>query len=222
MHFTTATAAAVLAFAANVAAEPQPFLAVMPGLSLMRRDTNGYTPDVTKCGNGDTCAQACGAGFAQCPSEDKVAHCFNPTAKQACCLDGSGNACDDGYYCAHDTNKKSMCCPNGQDLVACAAANSVRGGLQTGALTTSTPTPTSTSTSSAPITTSAVNTTTPCPSSSGYTTAWTPSNSTITSAVPTMPAIVPSKPAIVPGNSGAAATGVSALLIVAAGALALL
>lgn len=228
MHFTTVTAAAVLAFAANVVAEPQPMFAVMPGMSLMRRDTSGYSPDVTKCGAGDTCSQACGAGFAQCPSNDNIAHCFNPNAKQACCTDGSGNACDEGFYCAHDTNKKSMCCPNGQDLAACAAANTVRGGLQTGALSTSTPAPTSTvvstSTSSAPVTTWAANTTTPCASSSGYTTVWTSTNCTTvtTGGVPTMPAVVPSKPAIVPGNSGAAATGFSALLLVAAGAVALL
>lgn len=90
MHFTTIATAA--AMASVVAAEAQPYrLAVMPGLSLMRRETLGYSPETTKCGAGNTCAEACGAGFAECPSNDGVSHCFNPEAKQNCCQDGSGS-----------------------------------------------------------------------------------------------------------------------------------
>lgn len=229
MQFTTASAVAVLAFTASAAAEPQPYrLAVMPGLSLMRRDTNGYKPETSNCGTGNTCAEACGAGFDQCASNDGVAHCFNPAAKQNCCSDGSGNSCDAGYYCSQDTTLNTWCCPEGMDLAACAAAYTISGGLHTVAPTSSTPTPTPSSTST-PIPTPVVTktddvTTTFCPSSSGYTTAWTGSNSTISSAAPTQPTVVPiTTPATVPtGTSGAAATGVSALLLVAAGFVALL
>lgn len=223
MHFTTAAAVAVLASVANAAAEPQPYLlAAMPGLSLMRRSSPGYQPETSICGAGDTCEQACGSGFTQCPSNDGVAHCFNPKAKQNCCSDGSGNSCDEGYYCTHDTALKTWCCPNNMDLAACAAAYTVKGGLKTGALTTSTPTPTPTPT---PVVTATNDiTTTICPSSSGHTTAWTPSNSTVSSFAPTQPSqVVPSKPATVPTGSGAATgAGVSALLLVAAGFVALL
>ncbi|CEJ84853.1 hypothetical protein VHEMI03596 [[Torrubiella] hemipterigena] len=223
MHFTTATAAAVLAFAANAVAEPQPYmLAAMPGLSLMRRDSAGYTPETSVCGAGNTCAEACGSDFTQCASTDGVSHCFNPKAKQACCTDGSGNSCDEGYYCTHDTALKTWCCPNGMDLAACAAAYTIKGGLKTGPLSTSTPAPSSTP--AATVTDVKNLTTTYCPesASTGHSTAWTPSNSTVTTAVPTMPAVVPSKPAVVTAGSGAAATGVSALVLVAAGFVALL
>lgn len=71
-------------------------------------------------------------------------------------------------------------------------------------------------------------TTTPCPSS-GYSTVWHGSNSTIASAVPTQPSETGPAPIETTGTSqppqatgGAAATGVSALLLVAAGVFALL
>ncbi len=90
MHFTTIATFATMA--AVAAAEAQPYrLAVMPGMSLMRRVTSGYNPETTKCGAGNTCAEACGTGFAECPSKDGVSHCYNPGAKQNCCQDGSGS-----------------------------------------------------------------------------------------------------------------------------------
>ena len=94
MLFRSATSVAILACAASAAANPQPYrLAVMPvsGLGLSRRDTLGYQPEEQDCGDGNTCAEACGAGFAQCPSEDDAIHCFNPEAAQLCCTDGSGS-----------------------------------------------------------------------------------------------------------------------------------
>lgn len=94
MHFRAAASVAILACATHVAAEAKPYkLASMPlpGLSLMRRDTSGYQPDEVKCGDGETCAEACGADFAQCPSDDNLVHCFNPAAAQNCCHDGSGS-----------------------------------------------------------------------------------------------------------------------------------
>ncbi|KAJ4149582.1 hypothetical protein NW754_001020 [Fusarium falciforme] len=103
---------------------------------------------------------------------------------------------------------------------------------------TSLPTPETTSTTIAVPTTKAVTaktktevvekTTTPCPSS-GYSTAWRGSNSTIASAVPTQPSETGPAPIETTATSeppqatgGAATTGVSALLLVAAGVFALL
>ena len=44
------------------------------GAMLKRGDTilkrQGYTPDTTYCGRGDTCAEACGANSVECPSSD--------------------------------------------------------------------------------------------------------------------------------------------------------
>ncbi|GJN66802.1 prp 4 CRoW domain-containing protein [Purpureocillium lilacinum] len=253
MHFL-ASVTVLAASIAGAAASPQkmqPYrLAVMPlpGQSLQRRDTNGYVPETTQCGKGNTCAEACGAGYDQCTTSDNVAHCFNPAAGDSCCTDGSGNSCAKGYYCTHDHSKRTWCCPESMDLAACAAAYTITGGLEqarstTKPSTTSTPPPTtsSTSTSTTPTTTSKPSTTsiaivtetkdkntTVCPSSSGYTTAWTGANSTITTAQPTQPsAVVPSGtkslPPPPPTNvNAAAATGVSALLLVAAGVVALL
>ncbi|KAH6607543.1 prp 4 c domain-containing [Trichoderma cornu-damae] len=150
MLFRTATSVALLACAAHVSAraeaQPKPYrLAMMPvlGISLARRDTNGYQPEQSQCHDGDTCADACGSDYTECPSNDGVAHCYNPAAKQNCCADGSGNSCDEGYYCTHDHALKTWCCPDNMDLAACAAAYSVTGGLEN-----ATPTPSSTSTSS--------------------------------------------------------------------------
>ncbi|KAJ6444571.1 prp 4 CRoW domain-containing protein [Purpureocillium lavendulum] len=255
MHFL-ASVTVLAASIAGAAASPQkgqPYrLAVMnvADQSLQRRDTIGYVPETTKCGTGNTCAEACGAGFAQCPSGDNVAHCFNPTVGDSCCTDNSGNSCAKGFYCTHDSKKQTWCCPDSMDLAACAAAYTVTGVLEqarstTAPSTTSTPPPktTSTSTSTKPSTTSTTPTTTSVPvvtetkqqntticpaSSSGYTTAWTGLNSTVTTAKPTQPsASIPSgtgsAPPPPPTNvNAAAATGVSALLLVAAGVVALL
>lgn len=94
MYFRTAASVALLACATHVAAEPKPYkMAMMPihGMSLVRRDTNGYEPEQTICGSGDTCAEACGSGYTECPSNDDSIHCYNPEAKQACCADGTGS-----------------------------------------------------------------------------------------------------------------------------------
>ena len=94
MYFRTAASIALLACASNVAAEPKPYrLAMMPvlGMSLSRRSTNGYQPEQTVCGEGDTCGDACGSGYTQCASNDASVHCYNPTADQLCCSDGSGS-----------------------------------------------------------------------------------------------------------------------------------
>ncbi|ETS05470.1 hypothetical protein M419DRAFT_117641, partial [Trichoderma reesei RUT C-30] len=133
MLFKTTASVALLACAAHVAAEPKPYrLAMMPvlGQSLARRNTNGYQPELSQCNDGSTCSEACGSGYAECPSSGKETHCYNPGANQNCCADGSGNSCDAGYYCTHDHALKTWCCPENMDLAACAAAYSVVGGLE--------------------------------------------------------------------------------------------
>ncbi|KAF4455345.1 prp 4 c protein [Fusarium austroafricanum] len=260
MLFRTIASIAFLACASNAAAEPQPYLLIkapVQGLSLARRTTPGYQPDQSICGGGgNTCAEACGAGYEACPSEDKSTHCFNPTVKQTCCFDGTGNSCDAGYYCSHDTKAQTWCCPDSMDLAECAAAYGVKDGLKTEKLMTSTAASTSAKTTAAPTTTSALETTsttvyitstsvastksatatsvavkttgkadktTVVAPSSGYSTAWSGSNSTIATAAPTQPsesAPGSAEPSTV--SSGASFTGVSAMLLAAAGFFALL
>ncbi|KAK4081788.1 uncharacterized protein Triagg1_2529 [Trichoderma aggressivum f. europaeum] len=282
MLFRTATSVALLACAASVSAEPKPYrLAMMPvlGQSLARRSTNGYQPELSQCHDGDTCAEACGSEYTECASSGKETHCYNPSVKQSCCADGSGNSCDEGYYCTHDHALKTWCCPDNMDLAACAAAYSVAGGLEsatptstsTSSTSTSTSTsttsttvvttsaaPTTTSTTEAPTTTAAPTTTTAAPTttkapattvtkvdeetttvprttSAGFTSAYTGFNSTVTSSVPNQPnqsktplppvasistgAPQPPQPSTI---SGAATTSASALLLLAAGVIALL
>ncbi|UKZ73886.1 hypothetical protein TrVFT333_001540 [Trichoderma virens FT-333] len=276
MLFRTATSVALLACAASVSAEPKPYrLAMMPvlGQSLARRSTYGYQPELSQCSDGDTCAEACGSAYTECPSSGKETHCYNPSAKQNCCMDGSGNSCDEGYYCTHDHALKTWCCPDNMDLAACAAAYSVVGGLEsatpTSTSTSSTSTSTSTSTTSttlvttsaapttstteaatsttaAPTTTKAPTstkahqttvtkvdeetTTVPCTTSAGFTSAYTGFNNTAT-AVPTSKTPLPPVASISTGApqppqpstiSGAATSSVSALLLLAAGVIALL
>ncbi|KAG5916179.1 hypothetical protein E4U61_003885 [Claviceps capensis] len=279
MLFKTIASIAFLATAANAAsleAKRQPYrLAVMalPGQSLMRRDTNGYKPDQKHCKAGNTCAEACGPTFDQCPSaQPDVAHCFNPAAGQSCCTDNSGNSCEAGFYCTHDTKKQTWCCPHDLDLAACAAAFGVTGleaatakpvpsttsttssihtsttSTSTSTSTTSTITSTSTTshtpkmtTTSASSTTIMSNTTTTmaksttiCTVSAGNTTAWAGSNSTITTLAPSQPSeAIPLTTTDLSSATGlasaiplkvnaAAASGVSAFLLVAAGFVALL
>lgn len=100
MLFQTIASVAMLATAASANAAAavearQPYrLAVMalPGQSLMRRNSNGYKPDQKQCKAGNTCAEACGPTFAQCPGgKPDVAHCFNAAAGESCCTDNSGS-----------------------------------------------------------------------------------------------------------------------------------
>lgn len=165
------TALATLAFALNVAAEPQPYKPQLMKMSTRqlfaigrRQDTPGYQPAQAVCGTGATCEDACGNGYTTCSSTDKQVHCFNSLAGQTCCPDLSGNSCDAGYYCTADKTGETWCCPDSMDLQACAAAYSVTGGL-----VSQTPSVTSTaasSTAAAPSTTEAPSTTSAASSSS--------------------------------------------------------
>ncbi|KAK4178192.1 hypothetical protein QBC36DRAFT_110215 [Triangularia setosa] len=232
------TALAALAFAVNVAAEQpyKPQLVKMSTRSLFsigrRQDAPGYQPEQAVCGEGNTCEEACGAGYTTCASTDNQVHCFNAQAAQTCCPDQSGNSCDAGYYCTADKAGETWCCPNSMDLEACAAAFEVTGGL-----VSQTPPATSTSTTSSEVISTAPPTTTSASSSiffggknstsaaittsSGLATASASatggaSNSTVslgTSPSPSAPA--PSVTSIAEGAAGNLVAPASALLFLA-------
>lgn len=248
MHFQIVAAAAVLACAGNVAAEAraqpyQPYMMAVPGMSLVRRDTSGYQPEKERCGEGNTCAEACGNSYIQCGSDDaKAPSCFNPEAGQSCCNNGSGNACDKGFYCTHDTNSETWCCPDDMDLEECAAAYKITGGLETPAAPTTTEATTTVEETTTVVETTETTETTTClttteePSttwapSAGTSSVWSGANSTYTSATLTItetsstvvieePTSVEDAPTSIPG-SGAGTSAVSMLLIAAAGIIAL-
>jgi len=129
----------------------------------------GYQPTQTLCGPGTDCASSCGAGYVQCDSTDGDLHCYEPGLQQTCCPDGTGNSCDEGYFCTSDSSGNTWCCPNGMSLAQCAAAYSLTGTLvsetqtSTGAAASSTaPSSVSvTTTSTSSSTTTATNTYTP-------------------------------------------------------------
>ncbi|RDA88702.1 hypothetical protein CP532_4117 [Ophiocordyceps camponoti-leonardi (nom. inval.)] len=124
-------------------------MAVYNHLSLVRRDGSiAYQPEVAVCKEGmNSCEEACGPGFEQCPvgpgggGKDE-AHCVNRLLNESCCTDGHGQSCAAGFYCTVDSTGNNICCPEGQDLSACAKEQKVAGQLQ---YATSTP-----SSSSAP------------------------------------------------------------------------
>lgn len=163
MFIKTSTALAILAAASQVVAEPQPYAArklmsVRDMFGTVRRDgADSYSPSQSYCGLGETCAQACGAGYETCTSADDAIHCYDPSNQQVCCPDGSGNSCDAGYYCSGTQKGATVCCPDSQSLAECAAAYNV-----TGTLTRETAKPTSSSASSTLVSSSSVaaNTTT--------------------------------------------------------------
>ncbi|PKS08969.1 hypothetical protein jhhlp_003582 [Lomentospora prolificans] len=141
------TIAAVLALAATVASENVKFTRAAPaqlGRLLRRQEDAGYEPEVRECGDGNTCAEACGAGYEQCESTDSANHCFNPAAGETCCkFLGLGSSCNAGYFCAHDIDQSTVCCAEGKSLEECAALNSA-GALTSDPPVTSSAEPTST------------------------------------------------------------------------------
>ncbi|KAI0117781.1 hypothetical protein GGR51DRAFT_267681 [Nemania sp. FL0031] len=141
---------------AEAVREPyQPKLARMSTrniLGLQRRALDGYAPMEQLCGEGDTCAEACGKGFKQCASKDKLTHCYNPLKKQTCCPGGSGDSCDNGYFCTSDEKKETWCCPDGLSLKECAQKYNIPGPLTSQAP----PTPTTTTSKSSTTTKASV------------------------------------------------------------------
>ncbi|KAI1103107.1 hypothetical protein F4804DRAFT_244116 [Jackrogersella minutella] len=146
MLFHTVFSIAIVALTGQATADPlrQPYklkLARMPARSIFgldRRGDDGYSPEQQFCSSGDTCAEACGKGFAQCPSSDGVVHCFNKGGNQTCCPGQTGDSCDEGYFCSADDKGATWCCPDSMTLKQCAAAYSLPGSLIV-------PSPTSTS-----------------------------------------------------------------------------
>ncbi|KAL1866607.1 hypothetical protein VTK73DRAFT_4613 [Phialemonium thermophilum] len=247
MRIKSVSAAAVLAFAAHATAseaavpyKPLVKMSVRQMFGVVRRDT-GYQPTQSECGTGNSCAEACGAGYATCASNDNFIHCYDTATQQTCCPDGTGNSCDAGYYCTQDTTGQTWCCPEGLDVVACAAAYSVSGGL-----VSETPKPTTTAapSSTAPPTTSAAPSTSagfssylPRNSTTSYSTSTTscpvtgtisPSasypatNATSTKYTISSPAPTPSQSQVISGAAGSAAPVGALGLLLAIGAAALL
>ncbi|KAH8820512.1 hypothetical protein F5884DRAFT_52395 [Xylogone sp. PMI_703] len=182
MMFKALITSSLLVATTYAAAKPYKLIeARMPlerAFGLMGRQDAGYPPSQSLCGSGDTCAEACGPTYVQCPSNEGLS-CFQPSLGQTCCPDGTGNACDEGYFCTKDTSGGTWCCPDGMDLATCAAAYSL-----TGSLVSETATPTSSlpPSTSAPASTTASTSSTPSqpPSSS-------PSSSSTPSLTPEVP-----------------------------------
>ncbi|KUJ08456.1 uncharacterized protein LY89DRAFT_711535 [Mollisia scopiformis] len=132
MLFNTLAVSSVLLAVVHAAAEPAPYklgsMSLNNAFGLFKRQA-GYQPTQTYCGPGADCAASCGADYIQCASSDGDLHCYDPTIKETCCPDGSGNSCSDGYYCTSDASGNTWCCPDGMDLAACAAAYSLTGSL---------------------------------------------------------------------------------------------
>ncbi|PHH85991.1 hypothetical protein CDD83_10898 [Cordyceps sp. RAO-2017] len=175
-----------LAVVASAAAAADTAFVSLPGLGLARRaDPVGYRSSLVDCqGQGETCADVCGADYDRCPMPGRdadVTHCFKP-ASEKCCEDGSGHTCGRDDYCARDTSGQNWCCGKNIDPSECAAKNGVRGGLTKVTPAPPPPPPSSSSSSAAassapPTTASAVPETTSTLSSSS-------SSSSISSFVP--------------------------------------
>lgn len=208
------TVAAILALAATAAAENIKFTRAAPGQLLRRQDDGGYEPEIRECGDGNTCAEACGAGYEQCDSTDTTNHCFNPAAGETCCqFLGIGSSCNAGYFCAHDPDQSTVCCAEGVSLEDCAALNSA-GALTSDPPVTSTAEPTSTAVESFNTTTTFA----PSSTLSGSTNGTTSTTSKIrTGSAPT------STPTEVPPENGAASfVPATAAALLAVGAFAAL
>jgi hypothetical protein len=57
--------------------------------AMMKRQA-GYYPTTHLCGSGDTCAEACGATYEQCPSSSGL-YCYEPSLGDHCCPDNTGS-----------------------------------------------------------------------------------------------------------------------------------
>ncbi|KAK4245241.1 hypothetical protein C7999DRAFT_34413 [Corynascus novoguineensis] len=230
-------ALAALTLAANVAAEPMPYKPSMMRTStrdlfgvVRRQDDSGYQPDQEQCSEGNTCAEACGAGYEVCTSKDKLTHCYNPTVGEICCPDQNGGSCEQGYYCTADKKGETWCCPDGMDVEACAAAYDLTGGLVS--QTPPPPPPTSTSTkisSTKPPRTSSTshstqrNSTTSNPVTSS--TSFLPSSSSVqvnSTSVSTVSSPQPTQTNAEEEGAGSVVGPASALVFLAAGIAALL
>jgi hypothetical protein len=97
MLFPLVSAVAVAALAGHAVADPMAYTPVLAKMSVRnvlglgsRQDNSVYQPDQMVCGDGATCAEACGAGFEECVAADSTIHCFDASAQQVCCLANGG------------------------------------------------------------------------------------------------------------------------------------
>ena len=65
------------------------------GDAILKRQ--GYYPTTHLCGEGETCAEACGATYVQCPSTSGT-YCYDPAVGDHCCRDGSGSQSYPPFY----------------------------------------------------------------------------------------------------------------------------
>ncbi|KAK3352895.1 hypothetical protein B0T25DRAFT_543064 [Lasiosphaeria hispida] len=107
-----------------------PDMAGLSGEDIFRRQTPppGYHPEFGTCGSGTTCENACGNDWLSCRASTELSlFCYNKVQlNQTCCENGSGRACDNGYYCAWNTfGGKVWCCKNGQSREECGVEDEV-------------------------------------------------------------------------------------------------
>ncbi|KAL2163913.1 hypothetical protein VTH06DRAFT_3125 [Thermothelomyces fergusii] len=92
------------------------------GISRRQSSMAGYNPEFGSCGTGRTCEDACGPNWESCEASTSLAlFCYNRVdLNQTCCGNGSGRACDSGYYCAWEEYEgRVWCCEDGQSLEEC-------------------------------------------------------------------------------------------------------
>ena len=71
------------------------------------------------CGEGNTCADACGSGYAQCGDADEF-NCYNYADGETCCDYDPAYSCESGAYCAV-VGGDPTCCPGGYSPDECGA-----------------------------------------------------------------------------------------------------
>ncbi|KAM7193658.1 hypothetical protein V8F20_008295 [Naviculisporaceae sp. PSN 640] len=123
-----------------------------PELNIYRRQgpLPGYHPEFGTCGSGTTCENACGSNWELCEASTSLSlFCYNKVdLGQTCCKNGSGRACERGYYCAwNEFGGKTWCCKDGQSLEEC-GVTSISSSADSSMPTTSTTTITLTDSSS--------------------------------------------------------------------------
>lgn len=89
MRFNSITAAACLVVATSALNSSPEAIFGYSNIEARADNNTVYVPTQTLCGMGDTCAQACGASFDMCPSNDESIHCFDKQ-NQKCCPGGKG------------------------------------------------------------------------------------------------------------------------------------
>ena len=131
MLFNSLALSSVLVASALAVADPAPYklgkMSMNQAFGLMRRQA-GYAPTQTFCGPGTDCASSCGAGYVQCASSDGDLHCYDLAVQQTCCPDGTGNSCDQGYFCTSDSSGGTWCCPDARisSVLSALNANNIR------------------------------------------------------------------------------------------------